>query len=57
MWIKSSLIIMMVFLMSCEHTKVNKSGESSTIQNIPAIVKALEAIGEVSKSKVDKSEK
>lgn len=48
---------MMVFLMSCEHTKVHKSGESSTIQNIPAIVKALEAIGEVNKSKVDKSEK
>jgi uncharacterized protein YceK len=50
-------IFLIIWLLTagCTSTKTTKEDEPTTIQQIPAIIKAFEAIGEVGKKKeVDK---
>ena len=53
-----SVIIMLLFLMSCNMIHNPEDVEDTpTLQNVPAIVKALEMIANVDKKEVDKEEK
>ena len=51
------LIIVAVIVLACANPHKEQTKNESTIQNIPNIVKALEALGNTGKKKVDKEEK
>jgi hypothetical protein len=53
--IKISLCVTLILIISC--TKDTSVDNKSTISNIPAIVKALEALGNTNKKNVDKEDK
>lgn len=50
-------IIVLPLLLSCANQPKEEKKTDNTITNIPAIVKGLEAIGNVGKKEVDKDEK
>lgn len=56
--IRKSSIILLLFLMGCNLVHTVEDEETPTgVQNVPIIVKALEAIGNAGKKEVDKEEK
>jgi len=50
-------VIVLPLLLSCANQPKEEKKTDNTITNIPAIVKGLEALGNIGKKEVDKDEK